>query len=135
MTDLFGGIYTGKKVLITGHTGFKGSWLAYWLTQMGAEVVGYSLEAPSEPNHFGLLDLEMVSVIGDIRNQAKLEETFAEHQPEIVFHLAAQPLVRLSYDEPVETFETNVIGTLKVFEACRKTSSVRAIVNITSDKA
>ncbi len=135
MTDLFGSIYKDKTVLLTGHTGFKGSWLAYWLTQMGAKVVGYSLEAPTKPNHFGLLDLNMVSIIGDIRDQKSLEAAFTQHQPDIVFHLAAQPLVRLSYDEPVETFDTNVMGTLKVFEASRKTSSVKAIVNITSDKA
>ncbi len=135
MTDLFGGIYKDKTILLTGHTGFKGSWLAFWLTQMGAKVIGYSLEAPTEPNHLGLLNFDMVSIIGDIRDQEKLDATFKKYQPEIVFHLAAQPLVRLSYDEPVETFDTNVMGTLKVFEACRKTSSVRAIVNITSDKA
>jgi CDP-glucose 4,6-dehydratase len=135
MTSLFSGIYHNRTVLLTGHTGFKGSWLAYWLTQMGAKVVGYALEAPTTPNHLELLDLDIVSVIGDIRDQAKLDATFKEYQPEIVFHLAAQPLVRLSYEEPVETFETNVMGTIKVFEAARKTSSVRAIVNITSDKA
>ncbi len=135
MTDLFSGIYYGKKVLVTGHTGFKGSWLSYWLTQMGADVIGYALDAPTEPNHIGLLHMDIVSVTGDIRDQEKLNETFEKYQPEIVFHLAAQALVRLSYEEPVETFESNVMGTLKVFEACRKTSSVRAIVNITSDKA
>lgn len=135
MTNLFGGLYSGKTVLLTGHTGFKGSWLAYWLTKMGAKVIGYSLEAPTTPNHLELLNFEMVSIIGDIRDQEKLDAVFKEHQPVIVFHLAAQPLVRLSYDEPVETFDTNVIGTLKIFEASRKTSSVQAIVNITSDKA
>jgi len=135
MTNLFSGIYKDKTVLLTGHTGFKGSWLAYWLTQMGAKVIGYALEAPTTPNHLALLNLDIVSVIGDIRDQKKLDATFKEYQPEIVFHLAAQPLVRLSYDEPVETFETNVMGTIKVFEAAKKTSSVKAIVNITSDKA
>jgi len=135
MTNLFAGIYKDKTVLITGHTGFKGSWLAFWLSQMGAKVIGYALEAPTNPNHLELLDFEMTSVIGDIRDQSKLDETFKKYKPEIVFHLAAQPLVRLSYDEPVETFDTNVMGTLKVFEACRKTPSVTAIVNITSDKA
>jgi CDP-glucose 4,6-dehydratase len=135
MTDLFGGIYKGKNVLVTGHTGFKGSWLCYWLTQMGANVVGYATEAPTDPNHIGLLNMDMVSVNGDIRDQKRLDETFEKYQPEIVFHLAAQALVRLSYDEPVDTFDTNVMGTLKVFEACRKTESVRAVVNITSDKA
>jgi len=137
MTNLFSGSYNNRTVLLTGHTGFKGSWLAYWLTQMGAKVIGYALEAPTTPNHLGLLDLDLdiVSVIGDIRDQKKLDATFETYQPEIVFHLAAQPLVRLSYEEPVETFDTNVMGTLKVFEAARKTDSVRAIVNITSDKA
>ena len=135
MTKLFGGIYKDKVVLLTGHTGFKGSWLAYWLTQMGAKVVGYALEAPTNPNHLEYLDFDMVSIIGDIRDQKKLDATFKKYQPEIVFHLAAQPLVRLSYDEPIETFDTNVMGTIKVFEACRKAPSTKAIVNITSDKA
>jgi len=135
MTNLFSGIYAGKTVIITGHTGFKGSWLAYWLSQMGAKVVGYALEAPTQPNHLSLLDFDMTSIVGDIRDQKKLDTTFEQYQPEIVFHLAAQPLVRLSYDQPVETFDTNVMGTIKVFEAGRKTASVKAIVNITSDKA
>jgi len=132
-SQLFNGIYKGKTVLVTGHTGFKGSWLVYWLKQMGANVIGYSLEAPSNPNHFDLLNLEIESIIGDIRDQKKLDSVFNEYKLEIVFHLAAQPLVRLSYEDPIETYETNVIGTLKVFETCRKTN-VKAIVNITSDK-
>ncbi len=135
MHNLFNGIYKDKIVLLTGHTGFKGSWMAYWLTQMGAKVIGYSLEAPTSPAHIELLDLDIISVIGDIRDQEKLDATFKKYQPDIVFHLAAQPLVRLSYREPVDTFETNVMGTIKVFEASRKTSSIKAIVNITSDKA
>lgn len=134
MQHLFGGIYKDKTVLVTGHTGFKGSWLVYWLKQMGAKVVGYSLEAPTHPNHLALLDLDITSIIGDICDLEKLNETFATHQPDIVFHLAAQALVRPSYANPIETYETNVIGTLKVFEACRK-HQVKAIVNITSDKA
>jgi len=134
MQTLFGGVYKDKTVLVTGHTGFKGSWLVYWLKQMGAKVIGYSLEAPTTPNHIGLLDLNIVSTIGDIRDLDKLNKTFETNMPDIVFHLAAQPLVRLSYEDPVETYETNVMGTLKVFEACRK-NSVKAIVNITSDKA
>ncbi|MBA3026789.1 MAG: CDP-glucose 4,6-dehydratase [Sulfurimonas sp.] len=134
MQSLFSGIYKDKTVLVTGHTGFKGSWLVYWLKQMGAKVVGYSLEAPTTPNHIELLKLDIVSVIGDIRDLEKLNETFKTYKPDIVFHLAAQPLVRLSYENPIETYETNVIGTLKVFEACRK-NNVKAIVNITSDKA
>lgn len=135
MTDLFSGIYKNKTVLVTGHTGFKGSWLVFWLQAMGAEVIGYSLEAPTEPNHFGLLDLDIISVIGDIRDQKTLDTTFDRYKPDIVFHLAAQALVRPSYAEPVETYETNVMGTLKVLEACRKCTSVKAVVNITSDKA
>ena len=134
MQHLFGGIYKDKTVLVTGHTGFKGSWLVYWLKQMGAKVVGYSLEAPTHPNHLALLDLDITSIIGDIRDLEKLNETFATYQPDIVFHLAAQALVRPSYANPIETYETNVIGTLKVLEACRQ-HQVKAIVNITSDKA
>jgi len=134
MQNLFAGIYKNKTVLVTGHTGFKGSWLAYWLKQMGANVIGYSLEAPTNPNHIELLNLDITSIIGDIRDLNKLNATFKEYKPDIVFHLAAQPLVRLSYENPIETYETNVIGTLKVFEACKK-ANVKAIVNITSDKA
>ncbi|MDQ7047724.1 MAG: CDP-glucose 4,6-dehydratase [Sulfurovum sp.] len=134
MQKLFSGIYKDKTILVTGHTGFKGSWLVYWLDKMGAKVVGYSLEAPTKPNHIELLNLDIVSIIGDIRDLDKLHETFEAYKPDIVFHLAAQPLVRLSYENPIETYETNVMGTLKVFEACRK-HAVKAIVNITSDKA
>ena len=134
MTSLFSGIYKNKTVLVTGHTGFKGSWLCFWLSQMGAKVVGYSLEAPTNPNHIELLNLDIVSIIGDIRDLDKLNQVFNEYKPDIVFHLAAQPLVRLSYENPIETYETNVMGTLKVFEACRS-NNVKAIVNITSDKA
>ena len=134
MEDLFNSIYKDRVVLITGHTGFKGSWLAYWLVQMGAKVIGYSLEAPTNPNHIELLKLSIDSVIGDIRDQDKLNNTIENYKPDIVFHLAAQPLVRYSYIDPVNTYETNVIGTLKVFEACKK-YDVKAIVNISSDKA
>lgn len=134
MENLFGGIYKNKTVLVTGHTGFKGSWLCFWLKQMQANIIGYSLAAPTTPNHFSLLDLDITSIIADIREQEKLDEVFQIYKPDIVFHLAAQPLVRLSYELPVETFEINVMGTIKVFEACRKALSVKAIVNITSDK-
>ena len=134
MKKLFGGLYKNRTVLVTGHTGFKGSWLVYWLEQMGANVVGYSLEAPTSPNHIQFLDLNISSIIGDIRDFERLDQTFETYKPEIVFHLAAQALVRPSYDNPIETYETNVMGTLKVLEACRK-HNVKAIVNITSDKA
>lgn len=134
MKKLFGGAYLNKTVLITGHTGFKGSWLALWLSMIGANVVGYSLPAPTRPDHFSLLNLDITSIVGDIRDLDGLSNVFAAHKPDIVFHLAAQPLVRFSYENPVETYETNVIGTLKVFEVCRA-SNVKAIVNITSDKA
>lgn len=134
MQNLFNGIYKNKTILITGHTGFKGSWLSFWLTKMGAKVVGYSLVAPSNPNHISLLNLDTISIISDIRDSEKLNMVFETYKPDIVFHLAAQPLVRLSYEEPLLTYETNVIGTLNVLEACRK-NDAWAIVNITSDKA
>ena len=129
--------YRGKRILLTGHTGFKGSWLALWLTRLGARVCGYSLAPNTRPSMFNELDIAHKienSVIGDILDRRLLEQTFAEFQPEIVFHLAAQPLVRLSYAEPVLTYETNVIGSLNVLEAARKTPSVKAFVNVTTDK-
>eukprot|EP01029_Cantina_marsupialis_P018219 TRINITY_DN417478_c1_g1_i1.p1 TRINITY_DN417478_c1_g1~~TRINITY_DN417478_c1_g1_i1.p1 ORF type:complete len:370 (+),score=58.16 TRINITY_DN417478_c1_g1_i1:830-1939(+) len=134
MKDLFSGIYENKTVLVTGHTGFKGSWLSFWLNKMGAKVIGYSLDAPTQPNHIEMLDLKITSIVGDIRDLEKLNEVFSTYKPEIVFHLAAQALVRPSYSNPIETYETNVIGTLKVLEAARK-NGVKVIVNITSDKA
>ena len=133
---MFDDIYKNKTVLITGHTGFKGSWLAIWLKELGADVVGYSLEPPSDPNNFEATKLQekITHIHGDIRDLDRLMETFKKHQPEFVFHLAAQPLVRLSYEEPKLTFDTNVGGTVNVFEAVRKTPSVKVLVNITSDK-
>jgi len=131
---MFDKTYYNKKVLITGHTGFKGSWLALWLAQMGADVTGYSLQPPTTPNHFQLLDLNINSVIGDVRDVHKLKEVFREQQPEIIFHLAAQAIVRLSYKDPMETFTSNVMGTVNVLEAARSIDTVRAIVNVTSDK-
>lgn len=136
MRELFEGAYNGKTVFLTGHTGFKGSWLALWLQKMGANVVGFSLpEPPSEPWHFEQLQLNMVSLQGDIRNAEQIREAIHQHKPDIVFHMAAQPLVRLSYREPVETYATNVMGTIHVLEAARTCDSVQAVVNITSDKA
>jgi CDP-glucose 4,6-dehydratase len=132
---VFNNIYKDKKVLLTGHTGFKGSWLALWLHQLGAKVIGYSKDYPSEPTHFQLLNLEITSIIGDIRDRKHIQEVFNTYQPDIVFHLAAQALVRYSYIEPVETFETNVMGTINMYECALQTKSVKAFVNITSDKA
>lgn len=131
---MFNNIYRNKRILITGHTGFKGSWLALWLSQLGARITGYSLQPPTEPNHFDLLDIKINSIIGDIRDAQKVKEVIKEQQPEIIFHLAAQPIVRLSYKEPVETFSTNVMGTINILEAIRENGAVRAIVNVTSDK-
>ena len=105
-----------------------------WLKEMGAKVIGYSLKAPTKPNHIELLDLDIVSIIGDIRDLDKLNDVMRVYNPDIVFHLAAQALVRVSYKNPIETYDTNVMGTLKIFEAC-KNNNIKAIVNITSDKA
>ncbi len=134
LVDLFGGIYDGKKVLVTGHTGFKGSWLCLWLREMGVEVMGYALDPNFEPNHFNLLDLEMKSEIADIRDLERLTAAVSDFKPEIIFHLAAQPLVRKSYEQPVETYSTNIMGTVNVLEACRRIDSVKAVVIVTSDK-
>ncbi len=132
----FGDIYKNKKVLITGHTGFKGSWLSLWLTELGANVIGYSLEPPTEPNLFEAITLKdkITHIIGDVRDEEHLISIFEKYQPEFVFHLAAQPLVRVSYKEPKLTYETNVMGTINVLEAVKKIKSVRVCVIITSDK-
>ena len=128
--------YKGKKVLVTGHTGFKGSWLCRLLLKLGAEVTGYALEPPTQPDLFQLLDVEsqMHSVTGDIRDLEKLKQVFAEAQPEIVLHLAAQPIVRESYKNPVYTYETNVMGTVNILEAVRQCKSVKSFLNVTTDK-
>ena len=128
--------WQGKKVLLTGHTGFKGSWLSLWLQSMDAQVIGYALNPPTNPSLFDVADVAkgMTSIIGDIRDLEKLQTVFLEHQPEIVIHMAAQPLVRYSYVNPVETYSTNVMGTVNVLEAVRHCSSVKAVVNITTDK-
>lgn len=125
-------IYKNKKVFITGHTGFKGSWLAMWLHSLGAEVTGYSL-APEELSHFNLLKLPIKSYIEDINDEKKLLKALQESKPDIIFHLAAQPLVRDSYDDPITTYTTNVIGSLKVYHAAHK-AGVKALVSITTDK-
>lgn len=126
--------YRGRKVLVTGHTGFKGSWLCLWLREIGADVVGYALPPPTEPSHFNLLNLDIESIFGDIRDLSALVKTVNRVNPVAVFHLAAQPLVRRSYREPVDTFTSNIIGTVNVLEACRSCDNVRAIISVTSDK-
>lgn len=134
---MFSDFYKNKRILITGHTGFKGSWLSLWLSYLGAKVCGYALSPNTTPSLFEEIDIAKKtekSVIGSILDKTTLQQTFDEFKPEIVFHLAAQPLVRLSYAEPVLTYETNVIGTLNVLEAARKCDSVRSFVNVTTDK-
>jgi CDP-glucose 4,6-dehydratase len=125
-----------RRVLITGHTGFKGSWLALWLQGMGADVTGYALPPPTEPSLFDVAGVGkgMESVIGDIRDLQRLERALSNTRPEIVIHMAAQALVRLAYDHPVETFDTNIMGTVHVLEAVRRCGQVRVLINITSDK-
>ncbi len=128
--------YKNKTVLVTGHTGFKGTWLCKILTGAGARVVGYSLNPPTEPNLFTLsaVEKDIVSVIGDIRDLCTLKKVFTKYQPDIVFHLAAQPIVRDSYKDPHYTYETNVMGTVNVLECVRLTSSVKSFLNVTTDK-
>lgn len=125
-----------KRVLLTGHTGFKGSWLSLWLQALGADVRGLALEPPTTPNLFteARVGEGMTSIIGDIRDYETVRKAMADFLPEIVIHMAAQPLVRLSYSEPVATYATNVMGTVHVLEAARNTAGVRAIVNVTTDK-
>ena len=138
MSDIMD-FYKGKRVLITGHTGFKGSWMTRLLINAGAIITGYALKPPTDPSLFELLGLDkdtddLTNVYADIRDLEKLRRTFEESRPEIVIHMAAQPLVRLSYEDPVCTYETNVIGTVNVLECCRLTDSVRSVINVTTDK-
>ncbi|WP_346989410.1 CDP-glucose 4,6-dehydratase [Bacteroides caccae] len=137
MIDIFNNFYKGKKVLVTGHTGFKGSWLSIWLHELGAEVVGIGLEPYSDKDNFvlsGIGSKIKADIRADIRDGEKMKQFFSEYQPDIVFHLAAQPLVRLSYEQPVETYQTNVMGTINIMEAIRATKSVKVGVMITTDK-
>ncbi len=136
MKELFNNVFKGKPVLVTGHTGFKGSWLSIWLTELGANVIGYALEPYTENDNFVVAKVEskIRSNIGDIRDCDKLKIIFDEYQPEIVFHMAAQSLVRLSYKQPKSTYDTNIGGTVNLLECCRLTDSVKVIINVTSDK-
>ena len=135
--ELFANIYSGRRVLVTGHTGFKGSWLALWLKHLGAEVAGYSLDVPSSPANFDLLGLErrVQHYVGDIRYRARLAEVIDEFRPEMIFHLAAQSLVRRSYTDPVSTFEINTLGMVNLLECVRTRPWIKVAVLITSDKA
>jgi len=136
VTDGFDGVFSGKTVLVTGHTGFKGSWLSLWLKELGAKVAGYALAPETNPNLYDQLGLSrlMDSRLGDVRDFSLLQKTMQDVRPDIIFHLAAQPLVRRSYQEPLETFSTNVLGTANLIEAARKTTSVRVCQVITTDK-
>lgn len=137
MIDIFNAFYHGKRVLVTGHTGFKGSWLSIWLHELGAEVIGVANEPFSERDNFvlsGIGNKIRADIRADIRDGERMKSIFEEYQPEIIFHLAAQPLVRLSYDIPVETYETNVMGTINIMEAVRCIDSIKVAVMITTDK-
>lgn len=131
---MYKNVYKNINVLVTGHTGFKGSWLVAFLKKLEANVIGFSLEPETNPNHFSLLKPDIISEIGDIRNKDLIKKVIKKYKPDIVFHLAAQALVRKSYFNPLETIETNITGTANLFEACRNQDSVKAIVNITTDK-
>lgn len=137
MIDIFNNFYNGKRVLVTGHTGFKGSWLSIWLHELGAEVIGVAQDPFTDRDNYVLSGIGgkiKADIRADIRDGEKIKQIFTKYQPEIVFHLAAQPLVRLSYDIPVETYETNVMGTINVMEAIRVTDSVKVGVMVTTDK-
>jgi CDP-glucose 4,6-dehydratase len=131
---LFNNIYKNKRVLVTGHTGFKGSWMVYWLNDLGADLYGLSLETKNSDDHFNHLQLPIKHELHDIRDSKFVEEYIKRIQPEIIFHLAAQAIVSESYLNPIENYEVNLIGTLNIYEAARKTNSVKAIVSITTDK-
>ena len=132
----FTDFYKNKKVLVTGHSGFKGTWMCKVLEMAGADVTGYALEPPTSPNLFEMADLEnkMNSIVGDIRDLNHLKKVFEQTQPEIVIHMAAQPIVRESYRNPVYTYETNVMGTVNVLECIRINSCVKSFINVTTDK-
>jgi len=128
--------YRNKKVMITGHTGFKGSWICQVLSLIGAEVVGYSMDVPTTPALFNVCGVKdrISSIKGDVRDLAHLKEVMERFEPEIIIHMAAQPIVRVSYTDPVFTYETNVMGTVNVLEAVRNSESVKSVINVTTDK-
>jgi CDP-glucose 4,6-dehydratase len=136
MEKIFKNIYLNRKVLVTGHTGFKGSWLCLLLNELGANVSGFALDPPTEPSLYNLAEIDDIvqSYIGDIRDAESIKNVILMEKPEIIIHMAAQPIVRDSYKYPVETFSTNVMGVVNLFEACRAERSVKAIVNVTTDK-
>lgn len=136
MVSNLNNFFKNKSVLVTGHTGFKGAWLTEIIEMYGSDVIGYSLNPPTNPNLYDLLDLDsrITSVIGDIRDLNKLKETFVDYAPDIVIHMAAQPIVRASYENPVYTYETNVMGTVNVCECIRESDSVKSFLNVTTDK-
>jgi len=136
LKNIFGNTFKDKTILVTGHTGFKGSWLSIWLDLLGANVIGYALDPISERTNYNLSGIKnrITDIRSDIRDYDNLLSVFKKYNPEIVFHLAAQPLIQLSYDDPKLTYDTNVGGTVNLFEACRLTNSVKVIINITSDK-
>lgn len=134
LVTTFGGAYKNRRVLVTGHSGFKGSWLVLWLQMLGAKITGISLPPETSPNHWTLLGLDIESSYVDIRNENLIRQKIAETNPEIVFHLAAQPLVRRSYREPLNTWATNVMGTANVLDACKGLDSLAAVVVVTTDK-
>lgn len=133
--NLFGGVYAGRRVLVTGHTGFKGSWLVLWLRELGAHVAGLALDPDTQPSHWTLLGFnDVADHRADLRDTGAVRKVFDEHRPEIVFHLAAQPLVRRSYRDPADTFSSNVTGLINLFEVVRACPSIRVLVNATTDK-
>ena len=136
LEHLFNGIFKNKTILVTGHTGFIGSWLVLWLQSLGAKVIGYSLEPPTKPSLFETLGLEneITHIIGDIQDKQNLSNNIEKHKPEIVIHLAAQSLVRVSYEDPSETFQTNILGTVNILDSIRKLDYVKACIVMTSDK-